>query len=63
MTISLINYDNFIDYIYFVILKTAINIIISFNLKISNIKLIISLILEIVEISKDNIYIKIALLR
>lgn len=59
-----INYDNHIDFVCFVIYKKIVEIIINLVVRISDVKIVTikSLILEIIEIDRDSMYMKIALI-
>lgn len=60
-----INYDNLIDFVCFVIYKKIVEIIINLVVRISNVKIVEvkSLILKIIEIDRNSMYMKIALIK
>lgn len=53
--INLINYDSFIDYLYFVIQEDLFIIIISLNFEVSNIKMVVDLVLGIIKIGRNGV--------
>lgn len=62
MTKDLIDYNNLVDYIYLVTKNVTIEIMIGLDVGVFALKIVTSLILEIVEINTDNIYKEIALI-
>lgn len=55
VTINLINYDSFIDYLYFIIQEDLFIIIISLNFEVSNIKMVVDLVLGIIKIGRNGV--------
>lgn len=61
ITKNLIDTNFHIDFTYFVIEKSVFKILISLNTRVFIIKMVIGLILKVIEIDKNNMYIKIVM--
>lgn len=53
---NLINYNNLIDYINFIIENIIIETMINLDTRVFAVKMVMSLVLEVIKIDEDNIY-------